>query len=79
MIREFPYLELTPGCIDHPEVKSFMEMANLKVAEKISSSEGCIGVVCLGEKLNKSEYTEDDVEFLGLYQIFLQLQFRILW
>ncbi len=65
LITKFPYLEATPNCIDHPELKSYMDMANLIVTEKISSSDGCIGVVCLGEKLNKSEYTEDDVEFLG--------------
>ena len=64
-IREFPELEVTPSCIDNPKLNSFMQMANLKVAEKISASEDCIGLVCLGEKLNKSEYTEDDVEFLG--------------
>ena len=64
LITKFPYLEATPNCIDHPELKSYMNMANLIVTEKISSSDGCIGVVCLGEKLNKSEYTEDDVEFL---------------
>ena len=56
---------MTPSCIDNPKLKSFMQMANLKVAEKISASDDCIGLVCLGEKLNKSEYTEDDVEFLG--------------
>lgn len=65
LIREFPDLEITPGCIDNPKLISFMQFANLKVAEKISASEDCIGLVCLGEKLNKSEYTEDDVEFLG--------------
>jgi sigma-B regulation protein RsbU (phosphoserine phosphatase) len=65
LIHDFPDLEVTPGCIDNPKLKSFMQMANLKVTEKISASEDCIGLVCLGEKLNKSEYTEDDVEFLG--------------
>ncbi len=65
LIREFPDLEITPGCIDNPKLISFMQFANLKVAEKISASEDCIGLVCLGEKLNKSDYTEDDVEFLG--------------
>ena len=65
LIREFPELEATLDCLDDPKLNSFMQMANLKVAEKISASEDCIGLVCLGEKLNKSEYTEDDVEFLG--------------
>jgi len=64
-IREFPELEATLDCLDDPKLNSFMHIANLKVAEKISASEDCIGLVCLGEKLNKSEYTEDDVEFLG--------------
>lgn len=62
---KFPELEATQECIDNPALISFMQDANLKVAEKISSSEDCIGLVCLGEKLNKSDYTEDDVEFLG--------------
>ncbi|MCW9094445.1 MAG: SpoIIE family protein phosphatase, partial [Ignavibacteriaceae bacterium] len=63
--EKFPELEATQECIDNPALISFMQDANLKVAEKISSSEDCIGLVCLGEKLNKSDYTEDDVEFLG--------------
>jgi sigma-B regulation protein RsbU (phosphoserine phosphatase) len=63
--EKFPELEATHECIDNPVLISFMHDANLKVAEKISSSEDCIGLVCLGEKLNKSDYTEDDVEFLG--------------
>lgn len=65
LIDLFPELEAKPNCVDHPELNSFMQTANLKVAEKISSSDDCIGLVCLGEKLNKSDYTEDDVEFLS--------------
>jgi len=63
--EKFPELEATQECIDNPALISYMQDANLKVAEKISSSDDCIGLVCLGEKLNKSDYTEDDVEFLG--------------
>ncbi len=65
LLQEFPELEASPNCIDDPKLNSFMHIANLHVVEKISSSDDCIGLVCLGEKLNKSEYTEDDVEFLG--------------
>jgi len=61
----FPEIDATQECIDDPSLISFMQNSNLKVAEKISSSDDCIGLVCLGEKLNKSEYTEDDVEFLA--------------
>ena len=65
LLDMFPELDATNDCIDNPDLNKFMQTANLKVAEKISSSDGCIGIVCLGEKLNKSEYTEDDVEFLS--------------
>lgn len=62
---KFPELEATQECIDDPALISYMQESNLKIAEKISSSDDCIGLVCLGEKLNKSDYTEDDVEFLA--------------
>ena len=42
----------------------FMREANLYTFEKINSSEECLGIICLGEKLNKTPYTEDDQEFL---------------
>ncbi|MBT8380091.1 MAG: SpoIIE family protein phosphatase [Ignavibacteria bacterium] len=60
----FPYLLATPECIEDPKLDSFMHVTNMKIVEKISSSQDCIGLVCLGEKLNKSGYTEDDQEFL---------------
>ncbi len=65
LIDQFPDLDATTTCIDDPKLISYMQIANLKVTEKISASDDCIGLVCLGEKLNKSEYTEDDVEFLS--------------
>jgi sigma-B regulation protein RsbU (phosphoserine phosphatase) len=65
LVKEFPELDATPHCIDDPKLSSFMHISNLKVVEKISSSDDCIGLVCLGEKLNKSDYTEDDVEFFS--------------
>lgn len=65
ILEQFPALDATHDCVDHPALKSFMDLACLKVVEKISSSDDCIGLVCLGEKLNKSDYTEDDVEFLS--------------
>ena len=42
LIDQFPDLEATPDCIDNHELSSFMQMANLKVTEKISSSAGNI-------------------------------------
>ncbi|MCG6913491.1 SpoIIE family protein phosphatase [bacterium BMS3Abin03] len=63
-IDRFPVLKTNENCLNDERLKSFMDSAKLKVAEKISSSDECIGMVCLGEKLNKSEYTESDRDFL---------------
>ncbi|MEJ2506246.1 MAG: SpoIIE family protein phosphatase [Ignavibacteriaceae bacterium] len=63
-IDRFPVLKTNENCLIDERLKSFMDSAKLKVAEKISSSDECIGMVCLGEKLNKSEYTESDRDFL---------------
>jgi sigma-B regulation protein RsbU (phosphoserine phosphatase) len=64
IINDFPYLVANPECMEDPKLDSFMHVSNLKIVEKISSSQDCIGLVSLGEKLNKSNYTEDDHEFL---------------
>jgi sigma-B regulation protein RsbU (phosphoserine phosphatase) len=61
----FPDLNANPDCTSKDELKAFMNKANLKAIQKISSSDDCVGIVCLGEKLNKSDYTNDDLEFLG--------------
>jgi sigma-B regulation protein RsbU (phosphoserine phosphatase) len=60
IINDFPYLVANPECMEDPKLDSFMHVSNLKIVEKISSSQDCIGLVSLGEKLNKSNYTEDD-------------------
>lgn len=62
--EKFPVLNADPECIHSEELLKFMKRANLKAVERISSSDDCIGLLCLGEKLNKSEYTTDDHDFL---------------
>jgi len=64
-LKLFPDLNANPDCTSKDELKVFMNKANLKAVQKISSSDDCVGIVCLGEKLNKSDYTNDDLEFLG--------------
>jgi len=64
-LKSFPILNVTPECTSAEELKDFMNKANLKAVQKISSSDECVGIVCLGEKLNKSDYTNEDLEFLG--------------
>lgn len=60
----FPDVTADKNCEMKEELNSFFESAHLKICERISSSVGCIGFVCLGEKLNGKEYTDDDREFL---------------
>jgi len=64
LIEKFPLFKADDNCLSDEKLKKFLHLAKLKAAEKISSSDDCIGIVCLGEKLNKTEYTEDDLEFL---------------
>ncbi|GBD88564.1 phosphoserine phosphatase RsbU [bacterium BMS3Abin03] len=64
IIEKFPSFKAGNNCISDEKLKKFLHSVKLKAAEKISSSDDCIGIVCLGEKLNKTEYTEDDLEFL---------------
>jgi len=63
-IDKFPVLEAKEDCLKDERLKNFMLSSKLIAVEKIVSSEDCIGMVCLGEKLNKTEYTQDDLEFL---------------
>ncbi len=60
----FPDLIAEHSKLESPEFHDYLEHAKLVVFEKINSSDECLGIVCLGEKLNKSSFTEDDLEFL---------------
>jgi len=64
IIENFPDLIDDENCFSDNRLKKFMDSAKLKAAEKIISSDKFIGLVCLGEKLNKTDYTKDDLEFL---------------
>ena len=64
IVDNFPELIADEDCLSDDRFNKFMNLARLKAAEKIISSDICIGVVCLGEKLNKTEYTKDDLDFL---------------
>jgi sigma-B regulation protein RsbU (phosphoserine phosphatase) len=63
-INNFPKIILNEDCTFNDEFRNYLVQSNLKAVERISSSNDCIGIVCLGEKLNKQEYTKDDLEFL---------------
>ena len=64
LLSQFPELQASTDILEKDEFTSFLSKANLLAVEKICASDDCLGIVCLGEKLNKSDYTEDDHEFL---------------
>jgi len=49
---------------NHNGFQKFLTSNKFTAVETISSSNEIIGIVCLGEKLNKTPYSEDDLEFL---------------
>jgi len=60
----FPDIDADENCNENDDLKKFFTDNNLLASEKISSSNECVGIVCLGEKLNKQNYTKDDLDFL---------------
>ncbi len=52
----FPDIDASEDCIDNDDFKKFFTENNLLASEKISSSNECVGIVALGEKLNKQDY-----------------------
>ena len=63
-LNDFPLLKARKDFLLEDSFQKFLNATGLQTVEKINSSEGCIGIICLGEKLNKIPLTEDDLEFL---------------
>ncbi len=64
IVKNFPKIKANKNITENEQFLEFLKNSNLQTVEKISSSEECIGIICLGEKLNKAPFSEDDVEFL---------------
>ncbi len=62
--RNFPQLTVQNDFENNIDLQKFINDYKFQAVEKISSSDECLGIVCLGEKLNKLPFTEDDIEFL---------------
>lgn len=60
----FPEVDASEDYISDNEVIKFFKDNNILATEKISSSNECVGIVSLGEKLNKQDYSKDDLDFL---------------
>jgi sigma-B regulation protein RsbU (phosphoserine phosphatase) len=63
-IKQFPDIGANENCINDENLVKYLAATNLFAAEKISSSNECVGIVCLGEKLNHQSYSTDDLDFL---------------
>lgn len=63
-LKSFPSVNVNGTITESEELKNFMEETNLQAVEIIEVSGAKLGIVCLGEKLNKAPYSEDDMEFL---------------
>jgi sigma-B regulation protein RsbU (phosphoserine phosphatase) len=63
-IEEFPEIIMDDNCIIADKLNEYFISNNLVAAEKIISSNECLGIVSLGEKLNKQPYSKDDLDFL---------------
>lgn len=44
--------------------KNYLASLNISSFDEICSSQECLGIIALGEKLNKTSYSEDDLDFL---------------
>jgi len=64
IVSRFPKVIADDNFYGNKQLEKYMNDCKLKVIEKISSSEKIIGIFCLGERLNKAAYSEDDIEFL---------------
>ncbi len=63
-LKSFPEIKADENCLDSEQLKIFLDSTHLHTSEKIISSNGFLGIVSLGDKLNNKPFTEDDVEFL---------------
>jgi sigma-B regulation protein RsbU (phosphoserine phosphatase) len=63
-IKTFPDIDSNENCNENENLRTYFTENNLLATEKISSSNECVGIVALGEKLNKQGYSKDDLDFL---------------
>ena len=62
-INSFPKIKSSQNAEEI--LNGFISENHLKYIQKIVSSQGNLGYIILGEKLNKTEYSEEDENFIG--------------
>ena len=63
-ISSFPELPHIDEIESSEELLNFLTQTKLVYSEKICSSRKCLGILCLGEKINHKEYSPEEKEFL---------------
>ncbi|MCK9426489.1 MAG: SpoIIE family protein phosphatase [Ignavibacteriaceae bacterium] len=63
-ISSFPIIPHVEEIEESKELKDFLYQTKLIYSEKICSPRKCLGILCLGEKINKEDYSAEEKEFL---------------
>ncbi|MCF8241144.1 MAG: SpoIIE family protein phosphatase [Melioribacteraceae bacterium] len=63
IISQFPNVSID-DFENNPDFKNFAEENNIRICQKIVSSNNKLGVLCLGQRMGGSLYDEDDKSFL---------------
>jgi len=63
-LADFPNLTGDEQTFTSVELPSYLEKTHLVFAEKICSPRKCLGILCLGEKINEQPYTDEEKQFL---------------
>jgi sigma-B regulation protein RsbU (phosphoserine phosphatase) len=66
IIKLFPQINRADVECNEKALSSFKEEFHLQFCQLIKSSQGILGIIFLGEKLSKKEYSQEDIEFIDL-------------
>ncbi|HRI48393.1 MAG TPA: hypothetical protein PK559_14910, partial [Ignavibacteriaceae bacterium] len=65
ILKKFPPIQSTVDAKGSDEsLIQFQSYSGLNLCQEICSSRGCLGIILLGEKINKSDYSEEELDFL---------------
>ena len=64
IISSFPSLSHVEDVENSKELQDYLHTSKLVHCEKICSPRKCLGLLCLGEKINHQEYSTEEKEFL---------------
>lgn len=64
--KQFPALKRADVECNDESLAKFREECHLNFCQQIRSSQGLLGIIFLGEKLSRKEYSQEDIEFIDL-------------